>query len=156
MAAPGVLWVASRVAASSPPSDSTPLLTAERFCDWYEKKHIYEVTSLPGVPGARRYEAISPQPPQGPRRDMAWWSGEAPWLTLYEMADVDYRLTDEFRGLDGQSEPSKDLLEEVFKQARFDTRFYEEMGRLDGMGTGQGESRLLRLIMDTTVEARFG
>lgn len=52
------------------------------------------------------------------------WSDEAPWLTVYEMPDVEYRLTTEFRSLDGQSAPSPCLLHSVFEQARFDTRFY--------------------------------
>jgi hypothetical protein len=41
------------------------------------------------------------------------------------MPDVEYRNTAEFKGLDGQSEPDPELLKGVFKQARFDTRFYE-------------------------------
>lgn len=53
------------------------------------------------------------------------------------MPDIAYRETDEFRGLDGQSRPSEELLEGVFKQARFDTRFYEEV---DGsIGDVKGE-----------------
>jgi hypothetical protein len=43
------------------------------------------------------------------------------------MPDITYRETDEFRGLDGQSEPKQELLDGVFKRARFDTRFYEEV-----------------------------
>jgi hypothetical protein len=41
------------------------------------------------------------------------------------MPDVEYRNTAEFKGLDGQSEPDPELLKGVFKQARFDTRFYQ-------------------------------
>jgi hypothetical protein len=41
------------------------------------------------------------------------------------MPDVEYRNTTDFKGLDGQSEPDPELLKGVFKQARFDTRFYE-------------------------------
>lgn len=53
------------------------------------------------------------------------YESEAPYLTVYEMPDVGYRETGEFKGLDGQSEPREELLEGVFKKARFDTRFYE-------------------------------
>lgn len=53
------------------------------------------------------------------------YDSEAPYLTIYEMPDVQYRETAEFKGLDGQSEPEQELLESVFKRARFDTRFYE-------------------------------
>lgn len=41
------------------------------------------------------------------------------------MPDINFRETKEFRSLDGQSEPEKELLEGVFKRARFDTRVYE-------------------------------
>ena len=53
------------------------------------------------------------------------YDSEAPYLTVYEMPDVGYRKTAEFKGLDGQSEPRKELPEGVFRKARFDTRFYE-------------------------------
>jgi hypothetical protein len=43
------------------------------------------------------------------------------------MPDINYRDTDEFKGLDGQSEPEERLLEAIFKKSRFDTRFYEEV-----------------------------
>lgn len=43
------------------------------------------------------------------------------------MHDIDYRNSAEFKGLDGQSPPSQDLLEGIFKCARFDTRFYAEV-----------------------------
>lgn len=117
--APGVLWVSSRIA--NPSSTASNALTPDKFCDWYENQHIYEVTELPGVPRAARYEAVSPQP------DPDGWSAEAPWLTVYEMPDIEYRNTAEFRGLDGQSRPKEELLKGVFEQARFDTRFYEEV-----------------------------
>ncbi|KAF2652596.1 hypothetical protein K491DRAFT_695472 [Lophiostoma macrostomum CBS 122681] len=128
---PGVLWVSSRIA------DPEGRLTSERFCDWYENTHIQEVTSLPGIPHAARYTAIHPQPSD------STWSSAAPWLTLYTMPDIRYRETDEFRGLDGQSEPVESLRREVFERARFDTRFYEsvqvyEVEKRDGKGN-EGE-----------------
>jgi hypothetical protein len=43
------------------------------------------------------------------------------------MPSVAYRESAEFKGLDGQSEPAKELLEGIFQCARFDTRFYEEV-----------------------------
>ncbi|KAF2646315.1 hypothetical protein P280DRAFT_357945, partial [Massarina eburnea CBS 473.64] len=114
----GVLWVSSRIADPSLPSTT---LTPSALCAWYENQHIQEVTALSGVPCAARYEAITPQP------DAKAWSAQAPWLTVYEMPDIAFRHTEEFKGLDGQREPKGDLLESVFKQVRFDTRFYEEV-----------------------------
>jgi hypothetical protein len=43
------------------------------------------------------------------------------------MEDIEYRNHADFRNLDGQSKPSEELLEGIFKNARFDTRFYEEV-----------------------------
>lgn len=43
------------------------------------------------------------------------------------MPDIDYRMTEEFCGLDGQRAPRDDLLKGIFEQARFDTRFYEHL-----------------------------
>lgn len=54
------------------------------------------------------------------------------------MSDIEFRETPEFKGLDGQSEPSKELLEGIFKQARFDTRFYEEVQVFENEGEKKG------------------
>ncbi|KAK3213726.1 hypothetical protein GRF29_28g749644 [Pseudopithomyces chartarum] len=118
---PGVIWVSSRISHLPKPRDDIPALTPEKFCDWYENTHIQEVTALPGVPRAARYEAIRLN---GKRKTL---SDEAPWLTIYEMPDIDYRMTEEFCGLDGQRAPRDDLLKGIFEQARFDTRFYEHL-----------------------------
>ena len=112
---PGILWVASGIINSK-------ALSPEEFCSWYEEVHIQEVTALSGVPGAARYEAVQIVPADAPKP--AWLLG-ARWLTMYEMPDIAFRHTEEFAGLDGQSEPNKDLLDKVFKNARFETRFLE-------------------------------
>lgn len=43
------------------------------------------------------------------------------------MSDVEYRNSAAFRALNGQTAPAQELLDGVFKNARFDTRFYEEV-----------------------------
>jgi hypothetical protein len=43
------------------------------------------------------------------------------------MSDVAYKNSPAFVVLDGQSPPSQDLLDGIFKNARFDTRFYTEL-----------------------------
>ncbi|OAK99408.1 hypothetical protein IQ06DRAFT_336940 [Phaeosphaeriaceae sp. SRC1lsM3a] len=106
----GVLWVSSRVT-------KPDKLSAHRRT----QIHIQQVLSLAGLPSAIRYEAIQPQP------SADTWSSEAPWLTVYEMDDIEYRKHPDFLALDGQSPPSQDLLDGIFKNARFDTRFYEEV-----------------------------
>lgn len=59
------------------------------------------------------------------------------------MPDINYRQTAEFKGLDGQSEPKQELLDGVFKQARFDTRFYECVQTFESEGCKEGPGELL-------------
>ncbi|KAF2821898.1 hypothetical protein CC86DRAFT_247794, partial [Ophiobolus disseminans] len=128
--AKGVLWVSSRVTQPEKLSD-------DKFCEWYEDTHIPEVLALPGIPSAVRFEALTPQPSK------ETWSSEAPWLTVYEMPDIDYRESADFKALDGQSEPSKELLEGIFLNARFDTRFYKEVQCFEPAFESKGGKRFL-------------
>lgn len=43
------------------------------------------------------------------------------------MNDIEYRKHEDFRALDGQSPPSQELLDGIFRNARFDTRFYSQV-----------------------------
>lgn len=119
--APGILFVASATLSDDLPSD--------KFCDWYENKHIQEVTALSGVTGAVRYEQIDGVQSIGQ---------DKPWLTTYELPDLDFKDSDEFKALDGQSTPNKELFETIFKNAAFDSRFYEMKmdHHVDGVGEG--------------------
>jgi hypothetical protein len=117
--APGILSVASRVTRPDRCSN-------EKFNDWYENQHIDEVVALSGIPGAVRYEVIPYSEIAGAKvdeKDLPPWLGRAQWLTLYEMEDVEFRNTREFKGLDGQTTPKDNLLDEIFRNARFETRF---------------------------------
>ena len=62
------------------------------------------------------------------------------------MDDVKFRFTDEFKGLDGQSVPKKELLEGVFKRARFETRFCEQI-QVD-QKSGARKGTLLSLLFE--------
>ncbi|KAF2114145.1 hypothetical protein BDV96DRAFT_469467, partial [Lophiotrema nucula] len=128
---PGILWVSSRI-------QNPSILSPEKFCTWYENTHIQEVTALSGVPSAARYQALSPSPVPTPT-----WSSEAPWLTIYEMPVLDFRESKEFKSLDGQSKPREELLEGIFKQARFDTRFYEQVQVYEPFGKIDGPAKFL-------------
>jgi len=108
MGPPGILWVASRVT-------NPDKLSSEKLCDWYENVHIDEVTSLSGIPAAARYEAVPMSEIGGPPTPDSIKAAENPpeyvmggkWLTIYEMKDVDFRNSAEFKGLDGQSTHSQ-------------------------------------------------
>lgn len=55
------------------------------------------------------------------------------------MPDIAFRSTEEFKNLDGQSMPSEELLRGIFKNARFDTRFYREVERYENPNFGVNE-----------------
>lgn len=126
---PGILSVASSVTRPD-------RCSKEKFNVWYENQHIDEVVALSGVSGAVRYEAI-PFPEMTGKgdveeKDLPVWLGRAMWLTLYEMDHVDFRKTSEFKGLDGQTIPKENLLDDIFRNARFETRFGELVYTDDG------------------------
>lgn len=125
----GVLWVRSRVVESERLSD-------DKFCEWYENTHIQEVLSLSGVPSAARYSSLRPE--SEPKT-----SNYAPWLTLYEMPDIEFKNSAEFKGLAGQSPPTKELIEGIFKGARFDTRFYREVQCVEGSSGKKGPAKFV-------------
>ncbi|KAF2104647.1 hypothetical protein NA57DRAFT_70854 [Rhizodiscina lignyota] len=129
--APGILWVSSRITQPS-------ALPREKFTSWYEDVHIHEVVALSRVPAAARYEAV-----QGIVPDDAPYLNKADWLTVYEMEDVGFRFSPEFKGLDGQTKPKGNLLEEVFSKARFETRFAEERQVDEREGARKGPAPLL-------------
>lgn len=43
------------------------------------------------------------------------------------MPDISYRNSAAFKALDGQAAPQKELLDGIFRKARFDTRFFAEV-----------------------------
>ncbi|KAB2111776.1 hypothetical protein AG0111_0g1164 [Alternaria gaisen] len=112
----GVLWVSSRIV-------HPDKLSAEKFCDWYENTHAKEVLVLPGVPSAARYTALQQ------KLSRPYYSNEAPWLTLYEFPDLSYKDSQGFKGI---KPPGADLIEDVYKNVRFDIRFYEEVQVVEG------------------------
>lgn len=57
-------------------TNATPGNDAE-FNKWYDEVHIPEVCAIPGVTGAKRYEADSAAP------------GERPYLAIYELETDD-------------------------------------------------------------------
>lgn len=126
---PGLLFVAS--------TTTKPSLSADDFNAWYENQHIYEVTATSGIPRACRYEAYFDQEP--PIEGIPVLLNRTyPWLTCYEMNDVNFRNTDEFKSLDGQSDPADKKVLELMRRARFETRFYEEIERDEREGAEKG------------------
>lgn len=127
---PGILWVSSAI---SQPTKLPP----KKFTTWYEDTHIGEVIATGGVPSASRYEAVQPLSTSKPLKATM----EAPWLTVYEMPDVKFRHTKTFKGLDGQTKPKGNLLEEIFSNAVFKTRFCELLDRQEAEEAKKGPAR---------------
>jgi hypothetical protein len=152
MSAPtaGLVWVASQITQPAHLSEAA-------FLKWYEDQHVDEVVSLPGIRSAARYEAVPlssltgppPPTPSGvPTEAPPPWLLAAKWLTLYDMHDVEYRHTPQFKGLDGQASPKDDLLPTIFKRAKFETRF-ARLASNDGPAANGG--RPSSLIISATI-----
>ncbi|PGH20379.1 hypothetical protein AJ80_03647 [Polytolypa hystricis UAMH7299] len=104
----GVMWVNSGVI-------KPDQLSEEDFNDWYCDEHIPDVVATSGVDSAARYKRV----------DGAITSSLHKFLTVYEMPDINFKGSDEFQSLEGQSlGPSTDR---IFLKTEFDTRFFEEM-----------------------------
>ncbi|KAL5118709.1 hypothetical protein ACEQ8H_003386 [Pleosporales sp. CAS-2024a] len=112
---PGILWVSSRII-------NPDKLSASKFCEWYEDMHIQQVLSASGLRSAIQWTAVSAQPSGDAL------SAAAPWLTVYEMDEIEMQESGAFKAaaldLDGPSRPRAELVEGIFKHARFDTRVY--------------------------------
>jgi hypothetical protein len=118
---PGILFVASKVL-------HTDVLNPLDFIDWYENTHIQEVQSTGGIAATQRYESLSfhKRHRDGNATAAENVNFNFDYLTIYNMPDLAFRETAAFKGLDGQSKPSEELLEKLFKQTAFATRFCEE------------------------------
>jgi len=104
---PGIIWVNSDII-------KPDQLSREDFDDWYCNEHIPDVVAISGVNAAYRYEHVADG--STPLRRLGF-------LTVYLMNDINFKDTDEFKSLEGQSPgPSQ---EKIFEKSEFDTRSYE-------------------------------
>lgn len=102
-----MLWVNSDVTKSGS-------LTRDDFDKWYCEEHIPDVMAKSGIQSAARYDHMI-NGISGPRH--------LGFLTIYQMPDINFMETEEFKGLEGQSPgPNRDT---IFVNAEFDTRSYE-------------------------------
>ncbi|KAK3724144.1 hypothetical protein LTR37_001266 [Vermiconidia calcicola] len=108
------------------------------FTDWYENTHIQEVQATGGVSSTQRYESLTfdnkYRQQQAEVISNVYFNYD--FLTIYNMPDLAARESDAFRGLAGQSKPSDEsILEKIFKQSSFSTRFCEQLSVDDGPET---------------------
>ena len=122
---PGVMAVMSTVL-------HPDALNSLDFCDWYENTHIQEVQTTGGISRTQRYASFSfidryQQDASSGSKTAENQNCKYDFITVYHMPDLAFRESAAFRGLAGQSIPSDDLVEKIFKQAEFCTRFCEEL-----------------------------
>lgn len=117
----GVMTVMSKVVN---PQHLDPL----DFCTWYEDTHIQEVQATGGISRTQRYASLNFNSKKGERSaSAANQNCEYDFITVYHMPDLAFRETAAFRGLAGQSVPNEELVNKIFEQAEFCTRFCEEV-----------------------------
>lgn len=121
---PGIMWVNSDVI-------KPDNLSRQAFDDWYSDEHIPDVMAKSGISGAARYDHMV----NGPSAFR-----ELGFLTIYQMPDIQYMDTEDFKTLEGQTPgPNKDT---IFVNSEFDTRSYElvQVHEAKGMeGSGMWE-----------------
>ena len=131
---PGLLFVSSVVLHPSK-------LSHQDFRTWYEETHIQEVQATGGISHTQRYESLAFTNGNGHQYSEAG-SGSSPpvpenknfnydFLTLYYMPDLSFRESAAFKSLAGQAVPSEELVQTIFKQAEFCTRFCEQVDEID-------------------------
>jgi hypothetical protein len=103
-------------------------LSRDAFDAWYCDEHIPDVMRKSGITSAARYDHMINGPSTSRRLG---------FLTIYQMPDINFKDTEEFKGLEGQSPgPNRDT---IFVNAEFDTRSYElvQVDEANGMeGSG--------------------
>lgn len=75
---PGILWVNSKI---TKPDELSP----QQYQEWYEKVHIPDIFQSGGIKEASRWETVNS-------------SDDRPYLALYQVEDLDFLQTDEFKG----------------------------------------------------------
>lgn len=147
---PGIVFVTSKVLNPS-------ILKLDFFGDWYENRHIQEVQATGGISGAQRYESLAfyrqhrktgnderrnaPSVSSAGLPDITNQNIHHDFLTVYHMPDLEFRKSATFKGLAGQSKPNeRGLLETIFQQAEFCTRFCQEVDAVDGSRCHSNES----------------
>lgn len=111
---PGLLYVNSKI--------TSPSLSPKVFTEWYEDIHIRDIFLTSGINSAFRYYTQAP--------DAA--KIERPYLALYPVEDVGFLYSEEFRAIPVYSDMLPAESKGIFDLADFDTRYYTNIGILEG------------------------
>ena len=119
---PGLLYVNSKV--------TSPDLSPELFTEWYQDIHIRDIFLTSGIKSAFRYYTQSSEPA----------TIERPYLALYPLKDVAFLYSAEFRAIPVHSDMLPVESKNIFDLADFDTRYYINVGILEGEGGSECKS----------------
>lgn len=119
---PGLLYVNSKII--------SPALSSELFTQWYEDIHIRDIFVTSGIKTAFRYYTASSEPETIDR----------PYLALYPLKDVAFLDSAEFKAIPVHSDVLPVDSKCIFDLANFDTRYYTNIGELEGHGDSQCKS----------------
>ena len=147
--APGILCVGSK-------SLDTSVLSSNDFCSWYEGTHIPELNQTGGFSHTQRYESLTFAKQNNHKLDLenVPENQDFPYdfLTTYNMPDLHFRETEEFASLSKKARPDDQaLVEKLFKQAEFYSRFCEQMA-IDWPNEG-GEDAPFIVTLSTTASS---
>jgi hypothetical protein len=119
---PGLLYVNSKI--------TSPNLSPELFTEWYQDIHIRDIFLTSGIKSAFRYYTQSSEPA----------TIERPYLALYPVKDVAFLYSAEFRAIPVHSDMLPIKSKNIFDLADFDTRYYTNVGILEGEGGSECRS----------------
>lgn len=118
---PGLLFVNSKIV--------SPDLSPELFTQWYQDIHIRDIFLTSGIKSASRYFTASSEPA----------TIERPYLALYPVKDVAFLYSAEFKAIPVHSDMLPVESKNIFDLADFDTRYYTNIGKLEGEDGFEGK-----------------
>jgi hypothetical protein len=138
---PGLLYVNSKII--------SPDLSPEVFTQWYQDIHIRDIFLTTGIKSAFRYLTSSSEPA----------TIERPYLALYPVKDVAFLYSAEFKAIPVHSDVLPVESKSIFDLADFDTRYYTNIGKLEGEGgsqckSDQCRSMTCRIVLSLSADPR--
>lgn len=118
----GILFVMSKIARPD-------ILSEKKYMEWYEDDHIAEIMETSGIHSARRFVEVNK-------------AGDKPYLATYQLEDLAFLRTEEFRNIKVKSDllPGSGL---IYDLADFDVRNDRLVQVSDPTKKGPGHARSL-------------
>ena len=119
---PGMLWVTSRIAASS-----KDILDEQTFLRWYDDDHIAEIVQCSGTKDAFRYVHVDKTSALGSE------AARKPFLAFYPMPDLRFTQGEEFKQIRVRSDilPGSGI---IYDLADIDVHYLGLVAKSEGHG----------------------